>query len=106
MLIIVTVKESIPWAEFMRAFFIEEWPALIIPFVGALLCGIAGLVILERVDRELAGFTLGFFLGPIGLIIAWVMRDNALRNRQAFMTRHAKNVDDVRARLRERDRNR
>jgi uncharacterized membrane protein len=35
---------------------------------------------LARVDRGFAGVLLGFFLGPVGLIIAWVMRANALRD--------------------------
>jgi hypothetical protein len=56
--------------------------------IGALVvCAIAGYVMLDRVDRGGTGVALGFFLGPIGLVIAWVMRDNALRD-QAERQRH------------------
>jgi ribosomal protein L37AE/L43A len=39
--------------------------------IGALLCGVAGAVMLGD-----TGFLLGFFLGPIGLVIAWTLRDS------------------------------
>ena len=45
-------------------------------------CAIAGYLMLARVDRGFVGVLLGFFLGPIGLLIAWPMRDNALRDRE------------------------
>jgi hypothetical protein len=53
-------------------------PALIV-LVG---CAVAGYLMLARVDRGLAGVLLGFFLGPVGLLIAWPMRANALLDRQ------------------------
>jgi hypothetical protein len=58
-------------------------PFLFFAFVGAAICGLAGGVMLDRVGRGLAGALLGFFLGPIGLLIAWVVRDNALRDEEA-----------------------
>jgi hypothetical protein len=45
-------------------------------------CAIAGYLMLARVDRGFVGVLLGFFLGPIGVLIAWPMRDNALRDRE------------------------
>jgi hypothetical protein len=44
-------------------------------------CAIAGYLTLARVGRGVAGILLGFFLGPIGLLIAWPMRANALLDR-------------------------
>ena len=41
------------------------------------ICGIAGSAILSRYDKAGLGCLLGLLLGPIGLIIAWTMRDNA-----------------------------
>ena len=40
-----------------------------------ILCGIAGGVILSQYDEAGTGCLLGGLLGPIGLIIAWTMRD-------------------------------
>lgn len=42
-----------------------------------LLCGVASAAMLSRYNKAGTGFLLGFFLGPIGLIIAWTMRDSA-----------------------------
>jgi hypothetical protein len=42
-----------------------------------ILCGIAGGAMLSRYNKAGSGFLLGWLLGPIGLIIAWTMRDNA-----------------------------
>ena len=47
----------------------------IIPFW--ILCGIAGAGMLSRYGKAGSGFLLGLLLGPIGLIIAWTMRDTA-----------------------------
>lgn len=41
-----------------------------------MLCGALGAVILSRYDKAGTGCLLGVILGPIGVIIAWVMRDN------------------------------
>lgn len=41
------------------------------------LFGLAGAVILNRFNKAGIGCLLGILLGPIGLIIAWVMRSNA-----------------------------
>jgi hypothetical protein len=41
-----------------------------------ILCGIAGAAILSRYDRTGVGCLLGGLLGPIGLLIAWTMRDS------------------------------
>ena len=43
-------------------------------------CGVAGYLMLARVGRGATGWVLGFLLGPLGVIIAWVIRDNALRD--------------------------
>ncbi|MBI4684176.1 MAG: hypothetical protein HY755_03140 [Nitrospirae bacterium] len=49
------------------AYFIMFW----------ILCAIAGGAMLSRYNKAGSGFLLGGLLGPIGLIIAWTMRDNA-----------------------------
>lgn len=41
-----------------------------------ILCGIAGAAILSRYDNAGTGCLLGGLLGPIGLLIAWTMRDS------------------------------
>jgi putative oligomerization/nucleic acid binding protein len=66
---------------------------LFFALVGALICGLAGGIMLDRVERGLAGALLGFFLGPIGLVIAWVMRDNALRDAEAEHARRHREPD-------------
>ncbi|HKO18405.1 MAG TPA: SHOCT domain-containing protein [Acidobacteriaceae bacterium] len=53
-----------------------------VALLSAVVCGVAGYLILDRVDRGDVGGALGFFLGPIGLVIAWVMRDNGLRDEE------------------------
>lgn len=45
--------------------------------IVAVICGIAGAAMLSRFGKGDEGFLIGFLLGPIGLIIAWTMRDNA-----------------------------
>src|SRR6185437_2026135 len=45
-------------------------------FIVAIVCGIAGGMILEPRGDFGTGFALGFFLGPIGLVIAAIMRAN------------------------------
>ena len=47
----------------------------LIPFW--ILCGVAGGAMLSRYNKAGTGFLLGILLGPIGLIIAWTMRDSA-----------------------------
>lgn len=51
----------------------------IIVMVG---CAVAGYLMLARVGRGIVGVLLGFFLGPIGVLIAWPMRANALLDRE------------------------
>ena len=41
-----------------------------------ILCGITGAVILNRYDRVGTGCLLGGLLGPLGLLMAWTMRDS------------------------------
>ena len=42
--------------------------------LGALVCGLIGAVLLYQRDKAGRGFILGVLLGPVGLIIAAVMR--------------------------------
>ena len=42
-------------------------------FFMALLCGCVGVYLGSLVDKGFAGFWLGFFLGPIGLIIVFLL---------------------------------
>src|SRR5689334_17833095 len=55
---------------------------------GALICGLAGSAMLGSVDRGGTGFLLGFLLGPIGLVIAWVKRDDLQREAADRARRH------------------
>lgn len=48
----------------------------------AVLCGIAGAAMLRRFNKAGTGCLLGGLLGPLGLIIAWTMRDNAKLDRE------------------------
>ena len=48
----------------------------IVGIVGWLICGAAGAAILSRFEKGQTGFILGSLLGPIGLVIAWTMRDS------------------------------
>jgi hypothetical protein len=94
------------WGEILRAFLIAEGPLLIVPLLGAMLFAFTGWIMLDRADRGVLGFVLGFFLGPIGLVIAWVVRDNALRDQARYVSPHAREIDEIMARLRETDANR
>src|SRR5213595_1698520 len=47
----------------------------LIPFW--ILCGVAGGAMLSRYNKAGTGFLLGLLFGPIGLIIAWTMRDTS-----------------------------
>lgn len=102
------VQEAIPWRALIWQAMLLNAPLLIAGFITACLCGLAGFMMLDRVDRGGAGFALGFFLGPIGLVIAWVMRDNAPReeDRATLRRLHADQIDDIMARLRSTDPNR
>jgi hypothetical protein len=58
-----------------------------------ILCGIAGAAMLSRFNKAGAGCLLGGLLGPIGLIIAWTMRDSAKMDREtALQAREAARV--------------
>lgn len=58
------------------------------------LCGIAGAAMLSRVDKAGTGCLLGGLLGPIGLIIAWTMRDSAKMDREkAIQSREAARLE-------------
>jgi hypothetical protein len=72
-----------------------DQPTALALIVGFVACGIAGGMMLERIKRGGTGFTLGFFLGPIGLVIAWIMRDNATRE----IALHSRQIDAPAARL-------
>jgi hypothetical protein len=71
-----------------REFLMLLAPLLVPALIGASIFGVAGYFMLECVDRGWAGFWLGFFLAPIGLVIAWVMRDNEFRERDERARRH------------------
>lgn len=60
--------------------------------IGGIACCIAGAVILSRIDREFAGCLLGFFLGPLGLVIAWAMRENGIHEEEE-RRRHHQSID-------------
>ena len=71
---------------------------LIYALAGAVVCAVAGYLMLDRVDRGGVGIALGLFLGPIGLVIAWVIRDNALRDEErdrAIRRRELDRVDEA-----------
>ena len=51
--------------------------------IGAILCGVLGALLLAPSDRAGPGFALGALLGPIGVLIALVMRANAAGERRA-----------------------
>jgi len=53
---------------------------IVISLVVLAVCSVAGYLMLARVGRGADGWALGFFLGPLGLVLAWVIRDNALRD--------------------------
>jgi hypothetical protein len=40
----------------------------------------AGYLMLARFDRGFEGALYGFLFGPLGLVMAWVMRDNEFRD--------------------------
>ncbi len=61
---------------------------LVYAVIGAAVCGAAGFFMLDRVDRGATGAALGALLGPLGLVIAWVMRDNGLRDLEERERRH------------------
>jgi hypothetical protein len=48
-----------------------------------LACGVAGFVMLSRFNRGILGSALGAGLGPIGLVIAYFIRDNAKLDTEA-----------------------
>ena len=52
--------------------------------ITSLICAIAGAAMLSRYNKAGSGFLLGGLLGPIGLIIAWTMRDNAKLDESAM----------------------
>lgn len=58
-------------------------------FVGAVICGFIGGAMLGPFDKAGTGFALGFLLGPIGLVAAWVVRSNIEREQEAYRRRHA-----------------
>ena len=56
------------------------------------LCGLIGYVVLKNKGRDgCAGFLLGFFLGPIGLVIALVLKPD-----HRALEKEALNAGDVR----------
>lgn len=43
---------------------------------------IAGYMLLDRFDKGGTGAMVSFLLGPMGILIAWIMRDNEFRDRE------------------------
>jgi len=54
-----------------------------------IICAIAGGMMLSRFDKSGTGFLLGGLFGPIGLIIAWTMRDDAKTDHVATTRQHS-----------------
>ncbi|MDA0921210.1 MAG: hypothetical protein O2945_19245 [Planctomycetota bacterium] len=52
-----------------------------------LLCGVASSAILSRYNKAGIGCLLGILLGPIGILIAWTMRDDGKQNEMQAMHR-------------------
>ena len=52
-----------------------------------LLCGVASSAILSRYNKAGIGCVLGILLGPIGILIAWTMRDDGKQNEMQAMQR-------------------
>jgi hypothetical protein len=57
--------------------------------IGAFVFGIGGAAMLSQFDRAGTGFLLGFLLGPVGLVIAWVKRDNLKTEDEERRARHS-----------------
>lgn len=57
-----------------------------------ILCGVAGAAMLSRYDKAGTGCLLGGLLGPIGLIIAWTMRDSAKVDEQTRFARQSRST--------------
>jgi len=47
------------------------------------LSGVVGAAIASRADRAGTGFLLGFFVGPVGLLLVWHLRSRWGRDRAA-----------------------
>ena len=61
---------------------------LLLGFIGAVVCAIAGATILSEVERTFTGLLLGFFFGPLGFVIAWAMRANRLNEEERRRRQH------------------
>ena len=73
------------------------WAVVIVVAVANIIAfPVAGALILKPVDKQGVGVALGFFLGPIGLVIAWAKRENELLERREYKERHRVALDDVR----------
>jgi hypothetical protein len=62
------------------------WWLGVIAFWGA--CAFAGYKMFEPLGKGKDGALLGGILGPIGLVVAWVIRDNELRDVASQAGRH------------------
>ncbi|HEY7233850.1 MAG TPA: SHOCT domain-containing protein [Gemmatimonadaceae bacterium] len=73
---------------------------LLVALLTALVCGAAGAALLGAAEKSGTGFWLGFLLGPLGLIIAWAKRDDAMRELEERAQRH-RQVDNAMRGLRQ-----
>jgi hypothetical protein len=70
---------------------------LLFALIGGVICAFAGATILSEVERTFTGVLLGFFFGPIGLVIAWAMRSNKLAEEERRRRQHHPIDDYLRA---------
>lgn len=62
--------------------------------VACVACCAAGYLLLKPLDRGVTGLMLGLLLGPLGLVIAWIMRENGYRERSEYQRRHERPASD------------
>lgn len=64
------------------------WVTLVVASINVIAFAVAGYLMLAPVDRAGDGIALGVLLGPMGLVIAWIIRDNEYREREEYQRRH------------------
>lgn len=78
---------------------VSSWVILLVVAIIANFAAfiVAGALILKPVDRSGLGMVLGFFLGPIGLVIAWTIRSNDLLERAEYKERHRAALEETKS---------